>query len=276
MSQVKLLKIDATYGIPLEFDTATDDITLNSYTIQGGGPVLSGSGLDLNNQDISDIKNVSFNTSSTATIGVNGTTYIADDWMFQTKENVLTTAGAILFPVITDNTNQVDAFRLPALAGVPTASPADGGEGYLVWDSTNNALYAWNGSAWDNLNTVTSAEHLDDPYTAGEALVATDAVYISAADTVSKAECDVVTSSYLIGFATGAANTSDPVTVRKNGYLGGFSTLTAGARYYLSATAGAITATLPTGTGNVIVQAGYAKNTTTLDIQILQLGRRAI
>jgi hypothetical protein len=276
MAQVKLLKIDSTYGIPLEFDSALDDITLLSYTVTGGGPVLSGTGLDLNNQDISDIKNVAFNTSSTATIGVNGTTYIADDWMFQTKNNVMTTAGGVLFPVVTDVAGEVDAFRLPALAGAPTASPTSGGEGYLVWDSTNNALYAWNGTAWDNLNTVTSAEHIDDIYTAGETLVATDAVYISAADTVSKAECDVATSSYLIGFATAGAASAAPVTVRKNGYLGGFSTLTAGARYYLSATAGAITSTLPVGTGNVIVQAGYAKNTTTLDIQILQLGRRAI
>jgi hypothetical protein len=58
--------------------------------------------------------------------------------------------------------------------------------------------------------------------------------------------------------------------------MGGFSGLTAGARYYLSAgTAGTITATIPSGTGNTIVQCGYAKSATDLQIQLLQLGRRA-
>jgi hypothetical protein len=80
----------------------------------------------------------------------------------------------------------------------------------------------------------------------------------------------------LLGFAIEGVSDTDPVLVRKFGVLGGFSGLTAGSRYFLSAaTAGAVTATLPVGSGNVIVQAGYAKSATELDIQIQQLGKRA-
>jgi hypothetical protein len=42
-----------------------------------------------------------------------------------------------------------------------------------------------------------------------------------------------------------------------------------------ASSAGAITATLPVGTGQTIVQAGYAKSATALQIHIEQMGRRA-
>ena len=57
MAQVKLLKIDSN-GLPKEMDTAADDITLNSYTVDGG-PVLDVN-LDMNNGDISDVNDISF------------------------------------------------------------------------------------------------------------------------------------------------------------------------------------------------------------------------
>jgi len=275
MAQILLLKV-GTDGVPVEMSSSSDDITLNSYTIQGGGPVLSGTGLDLNNQDIVDISDVTFNDSSTATIAINSTTYIADNWMFETKENTMTTAGAVLFPVITDDADQVDAFRLPAIAGAPSATPSDGGEGYVVWDSTNDKMYAWTGSAWDDLSSVQSSNYVDDTYTTGEDIDVTEAVYLSAADTVSLADNDAAGAAALLGFATESILSGNSIIIRKYGVLGGFTGLTAGSRYFLDSTAGAITASVPaSGTGAWIVQAGYAKSTTALDIQIQQLGRRA-
>lgn len=276
MAQVKLLKISSD-GVPLEMDTAADDITLNSFTVQGGGPVLSGTGLDMNNQDVSDVKNLDFNDPSTATIDQTSGALIVDDLMFQTKENVLTTAGAVLFPVITDVADEVDALRIPALAGVPTATPSDGGEGYLVWDSTNNDLYAWDGAAWDNLNTVEQAERVCNLYTADEILAARDVLYISAADNVSKADVSGSGApSRVIGLAKAGAADTASVEVCSEGVLTGFTGLTAGARYYADpATPGGITTTTPVGTGNTIVQVGYAKSTTDLHIHIEQMGRRA-
>lgn len=277
MAQVKLLKTD-TDGVPVGMNSTADDITLNSYTIQGGGPVLSGTGLDLNAQDISDIKNVSFNNSATATISINSTTFIADNMMFETKENTMTTAGAVLFPVVTDDVDQLDAFRLPAIAGTPTATPADGGEGYLVWDSTNDKLYAWTGSLWDDLSTVEDAKRVTNSYTADGAITIGDAVYISANDKVKIADVSGATiASRVMGLAKSTVLDTASVDIVCQGTItNGAWTLTAGSRYYGDpAVAGGLTTTIPAGTGNTIVQLGYAKNATTMHVHIEQMGRRA-
>ena len=274
MAQVKLLKIH-TNGVPVEFDSAADDITLNSYSVQGGGPVLSGTGLDMNNQDIVDIKNIDFNNPASNTIEQTAGALIIDNIMAKERSNTLTTAADILFPTITDTAGQVDALRLPALAGTPTATPTASGEGFMVWDSTNNFLYVWDGAAWQNQSTATVANNIDDSYTAEVNIAIRDAVYISSADNVSPADADADASSQVVGFATAAATATNPVNIRKFGRLSGFSGLTAGSRYFLSTTAGAITATVPTGAGNNIVQVGYAKSATVLDIMIQSLGRRA-
>lgn len=275
MAQIKLLKI-ASDGVPLEFNSASDEITLASFTVQGGGPVLSGTGLDMNNQDVSDIKNLDFNDPSVSTIEQTAGALIVDNIMAKERENLMTTAGGISFPVITDVAGQVDAFRLPALVGAPTATPSSGGEGHLVWDSSNNKLYAWDGAAWDDLSTVEAANKVVNSYTADEALSARDVLYISAADNVSKALATNTSQSYAMGLAVAAAIDTAPVEVQSEGVMTGFTGLTAGSRYYLDATtAGAITSTIPTGTGNTVVQVGYAKSTTALHIHIEQMGRRA-
>lgn len=273
MAQVKLLKID-TDGLPIEF-SAGDDITLNSFTA-GSGPVMSPTGIDMNGQDVTDLSDLVFTDPSVGTINQTAGALIADNIMAKERNNVMTTAGAILFPVITDVAGQVDSMRLPALAGTPTASPTFGGEGYLVWDSTNNILYAWDGAAWVNQSTTTTANYLQDSYTAEEALAIRDVVYISSADNVSKALGDSSSKSRAMGLAVAAASATASVQVRYAGIMTGFTGLTAAARYYLSpSTAGLITSTTPVGSGNTIVQVGYAKSTTALLIQIEQLGRRA-
>jgi hypothetical protein len=275
VAQVKLLKI-ASDGVPLEFNSAADDITLNSFTVQGGGPVLSGTGLDMNNQDISDVNDLSFNDPTTGTINQTAGALIIDNIMAKERENTMTTAGGVAFPVITDTAGQVDAFRLPALAGVPSASPTNGGEGHMVWDSSNNKLMAWDGAAWLDISASGTATDVLNTYTAEVTIAARDVVYISSADNVSPAQADAAATSYAVGFANAGAAAAASVGVKTDGIIGGFSGLTAGARYYLSAaTAGLITSTLPVGTGNTIVQVGYAKSATDVQIQLLQLGRRA-
>lgn len=272
MAQIKLLKI-STDGLPQEFNSTSDEITLASFTVQGGGPVLGATGLDMNNTSLSDIDVLSFNDPTAGSITITSGTYIPDDLMFDSRENSIEVGAAVLFPVISDAAGEVDAFRLPALAGTPTATPADGGEGYLVWDSTNNKLFAWDGAAWDDLSTVDSANKVSNNYTAGENLADVDAVYISAADTVSKA--DAATNYQVIGFCDTSALSTASVPVVSEGVLTGFTGLTAGSRYYLSATAGLVTSTVPVGAGNNVVQIGYAKSTTAMQLQIQFVGRRA-
>lgn len=274
MAQIRLLKI-ATDGVPLEH-SLTDDVTFTSYTVNGGGPVLSSTGLDMNNTDVSDVQDLIFTDPSTGTINQTAGNLVIDNLMAKERSNTLTTAADILFPVVTDTAGQVDAFRLPALAGPPTATPTAGGEGFVVWDSSNDSLYIWDGAAWNNQNTVTSAQNLDDTYIAEIEVAERDLVYISSADNVSPASASTPVEAQGVGFAIEPADATDPVTVRKYGRLDGFTGLTAGARYYADGVVdGAITTTIPTTSGYTILSVGYAKNTTTLDIMIQSLGRRA-
>lgn len=275
MAQVKLLKISSD-GVPLEFTSSTDEITLLSFSVNGGGPVLSGTGLDMNGQAVTDASSIQVTDPTVGFLNQTAGNLIFDNIMAKERENTMTTAGGVAFPVITDVAGQVDAFRLPALAGIPSASPTNGGEGHLVWDSTNNHLYAWNGTAWDNLSTVDEAQKVVNPYTAEVAIAARDVVYISSADNVSPALGDNTSKSYAIGLAKAAALAAASVEVQSEGVMTGFSGLTAGSRYYLSdSVAGAITTTVPSGSGKTIVQMGYAKSASALHIHIEQLGRRA-
>lgn len=218
MAQIKLLKI-ASDGVPLEFDSASDEITLLSG--QFGNVLASGNSI------------VSTDTDGNLELTPNGT-------------------GDLV----------LDGVNWPQ---------ADGSSGqYLQTDGAGQL-------SWVTPPDDTEAEVVANDYFADEALAASDAVYISAADNVSKALADsAAATSRLIGFAQAAAADTDPVKVVSEGVLGGFSGLTAGSRYYLSAaTAGAITDTIPSGSGNTIVMAGYAKSATELHIHIEQLGRRA-
>jgi hypothetical protein len=275
MAQIKLLKI-ATDGIPVEFDSAADEITLASYSVQGGGPVLSSTGLDMNNTDVSDVQDLLFTDPSTAVINQTAGNVIVDDLMAKDRENVMTTAGSVTFPVVTDVAAEVDAFRLPALAGAPTAAPANGGEGHMVWDSTNNRLFIFDGTQWNDQDVVADAESLVNNYTAEVNVAQNDVVYISSANSVSPASAAAPATAQAMGVARTTASAAASVAVQSEGIRPGFSGLTAGARYYLDAvTPGAIVSSIPSGTGNTIVQVGYAKSATELHLQIQSLGRRA-
>lgn len=88
--------------------------------------------------------------------------------------------------------------------------------------------------------------------TAGEALSARDAVYISTADGKAyKCDADDLTKMDFAGFAQEAAILNASVNIINNGVATGFSGLTTGARYYISGTAGGITTTPPTNVTNV-------------------------
>lgn len=274
MAQVKVLKIDFD-GVSRENSTS-DDITFASFSVSGGGPVLSGTGLAMANQQISSVKDVLFQAPSTGTINQTAGSLIIDNIMAKDRDNVMSVSGGgILFPVVLDNGSSLDALRMPAVSGAPTATPTNGGTGYVVWDSLNNKEWIWNGTSWADQSLVNAARTLDDSYIANNTLLVRDAVYLAAAGKVDKASASAATTAQLIGFATAGASASASVNVRYAGKLGGFTGLTPNVREYLSATAGQITETIPVGSGNTIIQAGYAVDANTLLIQIQSLGRRA-
>lgn len=272
MAQIKVLRI-ASDGVPLEHTAASDDITFNSFTA-GSGPVMSATGIDMNGQDVTDISDLSFTDPAVGTINQTAGALIVNNIMGKERSNAMTAASDILFGAATDVAGEVDAFKVPHMAAIPTATPAaNSNAGYLV--SYNGSLWVWDGAAWNDLGVADSTNQVLNAYVADEDLLIRDAVYISAADNVSKASAAAAGTAQMIGFAKAAALDTVAVDVVSSGVLGGFTGLTAGARYYLSATAGLITATIPTATGNTVVQAGYAKSTTALQIQIESLGRRA-
>lgn len=272
MAQVKPLKINSN-GLPKEVDITSDEVTYASFTVNGGA-VLSSTGLDMNNTDISDVNDLSFTDPTSDGITRTDGTHAADDIMFQDAENSMDAGAAILFPSISDNADQLDAFRLPSLAGAPSATPADGGEGYLIWDSSADNLYAWDGSGWTNLSIVEQAERVCSDYSAGEALLAGDVVYISAANTVSKT--DVTSIDQAVGVAAAAAASAATVQVCTTGVVPAFTGLTAGSRYYVDETApGGVSTTVPTASGSSIIQVGFAKSATEIDLQFQYMGCRA-
>ncbi len=275
MAQIKLLKI-ASDGVPVEMNTASDDITLNSFTVQGGGPVLSGTGLDMNNLDISEVQDISFQAPSTATINQTAGALIVDNIMAKERNNVMTTAGAVLFPSISASTaGEVDSFKLPHSASAPSVTPAFSSDaGYLM--AGNGKLYFWNGTAWDDYSTSLNSQQISNSFDAEGAIADRDCLYINSSGRVDLADADAAVSSQVCGFAKNSATTQgDPVDVASYGILDGFSALTIGSRYYLSGTAGDISDSIPVGAGQTIVQVGYAKSATELMIMIQQLGRRA-
>ena len=96
-----------------------------------------------------------------------------------------------------------------------------------------------------------------------------DVVYIFGAGSVKKARANAAGTADAIAFATAAISASASGSYQTNGYLAGFSGLTAGARYYLSeATAGLYTATAPTTVGQLVPPLGFALSTTEMWIDI--------
>lgn len=273
MAQVKLLKIAAD-GVPLEF-AAADDITLNSFTA-GSGPVMSPTGIDMNGQDVTDLSDLVFTDPAVGTINQTAGNLIVNNIMAKERSNTMASGSDILFGAVGDVAGELDALKIPNATALPTATPAASSvQGYIV--AYAGSLWMWDGTAWNDLGVADSTNQVSNLYIADEALAARDALYISAADNVSKADVSAGgAASQVVGFAKAAAADTDPVTVVSEGVLTGFTGLTAGSRYYANpATPGGITTTVPVGTGNTIVQVGYAKSTTALHIHIEQLGRRA-
>ena len=92
-----------------------------------------------------------------------------------------------------------------------------------------------------------------------------DIVYISAADTVKKAKADAAGTKDAVAVATATIANATTGFYQFSGVIGGLSGLTAGAIYYLSAaTAGLMTTTAPSTTGQYVCRLGIALSTTEL------------
>lgn len=119
--------------------------------------------------------------------------------------------------------------------------------GMIIYNSSVNTFQMYENGAWVSVQSQYVA------LTAGEALSANDAIYISDSDGLAyKCDADDLTKMNFFGFATNAASgIGQSVNVQHAGIKGGFTSLTIGARYYVSGTAGGVTATAPTNVTNI-------------------------
>lgn len=103
--------------------------------------------------------------------------------------------------------------------------------------------------------------------TAGESLSAGDFVYINTSDSnkVYKADADAG-AKFAIGYVLASAADEAAVTVYFEGINDQLSSLTVGAHYYLSATAGAVTATKPSSAGQTVYYIGTAISTSSIPL----------
>lgn len=161
---------------------------------------------------------------------------------------------------------------------LPSAAMGSPEEGSIYWDASSDILYVYDGSNYVNVNTGGEAEKITVLYTAGENLAQYDAVYVSGNDTVMKAAAGSLPGGKCIGIATTAINSAATGYICTEGLLAGAITslgFSAGDTIWLDTTAGALTNTVPTGAGNIVIKVGYAKNTTDMYVRIGEITVRA-
>lgn len=104
--------------------------------------------------------------------------------------------------------------------------------------------------------------------TASEAISAGDIVNIHDSSGAKARKADATTSSKrAVGFAPSAIANGATGTIQFEGTIAGLSGLTIGAPYYLATTAGGITTTPPTGSGNAVQMVGVAISATELSFE---------
>lgn len=114
-----------------------------------------------------------------------------------------------------------------------------------------------------------AAEH-----TAGETLINGDVVYESSDSTVSKADSSDVSKSKVIGVVNTGALVGNNVVVTQAGPITvSGESFTVNAPIFLSTT-GRPTETFPTS-GKRVIRLGYAKSSTILVVDIVDLGKRS-
>ena len=98
-------------------------------------------------------------------------------------------------------------------------------------------------------------------FIAGATLAIGDVVYMHTDGEVAKADADAVTSMPAIGICVGAGTDGNAVDVLVQGIMhdtSAFDTFTVGADIFVSTTAGAVTATAPSGSGDTVQKVGVA------------------
>lgn len=103
----------------------------------------------------------------------------------------------------------------------------------------------------------------------GPTMLPGEVLAIQSDGTVLKADADVVTNSQALGInvTVGATSSSGVVIIGAGAIAAGYTGLTPGLLYYVSATAGETTATAPSGSGQTVYEVGRAISATQIVFQ---------
>jgi hypothetical protein len=123
-------------------------------------------------------------------------------------------------------------------------------------------VLTWNGVTWAPAATGAATDRDTITGVTGPGLAVNDVVYVSASNTVAKADATAASTGPAIGVVVSAA--AGIVSVRLFGAVTTFVGLTPGDEYFVSTTAGGITTTPPSLTGEYVQSLGIALTATTL------------
>ena len=183
-------------------------------------------------------------------------TYVAGTTTPQTTYSDVGLTSANANPIVLDSSGRATVY-------VPPGSSFK----YVLKTSADVTLWTA-----DNIGAVPkSTATVDITVTAGEAITALDAAYISQGDggktagRAYKTDADndyASTTAVVVGLAPSAIASGETGSLRISGALGGYTGLTGGAKQYASATAGELTESAPSNAKVV----GQASSTTTVAI----------
>jgi hypothetical protein len=111
--------------------------------------------------------------------------------------------------------------------------------------------------------------------TAAGNISAGNVVAINSSGEAIQANAGAASTAEIIGVAIETVTTGNAVRIAQAGTLSGFSGLTAGEKQFASTTAGGLTSTAPSASGDVVFQIGYAKAADTIVIvpqYIMEIG----
>jgi len=262
-------------------DSADAPLQVSDLTVSGNLTV-SGTTTTINTETINLADNlIVLNSNATGAASENGGIEVerGDDTNVQVLWNETTDrwqAGVVgsLSNIILATSTDLDT-RYYTETEIGTASGTTGSD--LVGDDNNYSNFtpaaATVKGALSGIDTALgaiSSTNLKTSYTAGVGGISQyNAVYISANNTVLKAAASGIATARCIGFANAAITAAASGAIVTDGLITGIgSAWTAGAAVYLSATAGALTQTAPSTSGQVVLKVGIAKNATDLQIKI--------
>ena len=263
------VKIDAT-GLNVvsgSLETATIDYTDGdlAMTIADGGGVTFAQAVDLGSNTLTttgslQVRTIDYSDGDLAiTIADGGGTTFAQ--AVDLGSNTLTSTGSLQVRTI-DYSDGDLAMTIADGGGVTFAQNATfSGNVTLADDKVINLGEAGKIDFGDEAPDDNEATGVVFSFIAGATLAIGDVVYIHTDGEVAKADADAVTSMPAVGICVSSGSDGSAVDVLVQGIMhdtSAFDTFTVGADIFVSATAGAVTATAPSGSGDTVQKVGVA------------------